>query len=1028
MYNIKKNIQLIILSIFCLLVLSPNVYAQGNAENQKRIVNEYGQPIQDAIITSENGKNSTISLKDGSYSLAINDKSKFVTITAPGYKDMRISIEELGNESDLTLSFDPHHIGGSVNLGYQAYARESITGAVSSVTGDELNKTPSNILSETLVGRLPGLTVVQNLAELTFYGYDNYSKTIRGISSINGSTPLIIIDGVIAPTQYIEFISPKEIESVSILKDASATAIYGIQGSSGVIVITTKRGFNGPRKVETYADFSVQQITRKPQFINSARYAELRNEAGERDGLGTYSQYSQDEIDLFRSGDDPAYPNNNWYDTFLKDFVLRQRVGVNVTGGSDKFRYFTNLSFLNQEEPFKIVDEPGRKYDPTSHVNIVNFRGNMDIKFNDYVSGYMRLTGNVKKEILAGTSMSWTIYNNLFYQPPTMYGPLSPIFEDDETELGNQVVTVDGLDNPVYGYLNRSGYCQTIETNVIAQTGLKFDLGFLTEGLSVNGGMAYQTYVRNETYTTQNYKRVVRGSDNSSLDDFTQYKTFENTALAYSKGSVFFYYLNLLASIDYSRRFGDHSIDASAHTFYLKQEKEATGSNNTILPYKRQNFGVSVLYGYKDRYYLKGDLGYSGSEQFAEDNRYTSTPAISAAWIASKEDFFHVDAISLLKLRASYGITGSDQLGGSRFLYLDNIRSDGSEYERGNPSLEAEKIKKMNLGIDLGFLNAITLGFDYFDYKVDNMLISSSSRIPIYQGIPLDYYPKLNDGKMENKGYEISVGFDKNFTKDFSANLQFNFLQAKNKVISINESPYSDDYAYSYRTEGFSYGQQFGYKIDYSNGNGMFNSQEELKNSNLTYSFGTPRVGDFIYTDVNKDGTIDEKDKVPMGYPSTPEQEYSINGGFKWKNWDFSFLFHGVRNTSQFISGMGAYENLGKGYFNDIHLKAWTPERYANGEEILYPALSLSPSTNHVNNDYFLSDRSYLRLRNVELAYVLPDFISQKIKSERIRVALSAQNLFTIDHMRSDYIDPEIGRINVIPPYRVYNIGVSINF
>jgi len=1020
-----KILKIISSSIICSL-LAGSLQAQETENIKNRLVNTFNQPIQGAVITTEDGKFQLTTDKDGNFSIPVDSKNSFVLITADGYQNLRIGIDQILDNKELTLSFDPHHMGGVVNFGYQSYTKESITGAVSSVSGKELDKTPSNVLSDTYEGKLPGLTVVNNIAELTFFGYGNFSKSIRGNSSVNGNSPLLIIDGVIAPTQYVEFISPKEIDNITVLKDASSTAAYGIQGSGGVIVITTKRGYNGQLDVEGYVDQTFQQVSRKPLFINSAQYAELRNQAGERDGLGAFSQFSQDEINLFRDGGDERYPNNDWYSMFMKDMVMRQRAGVNVAGGSEKFRYYSNLSFINQGQPFKISDEADRLYDPTPYVNIGNFRSNMDVKFNDYLTGYMRLTGNIKREILAGGTMGWDIYSQIFNQPSTMYGPLSPIIEGNP-DLSNQVVTVDGLDNPVYGTLNRSGYSSIIETNIIAQTGLKLDMGFLTKGLSASGGMAYQTYVRNQTGTSQSYVRALRDDDFSILD-FTQYKTFENTPLSYGKGSTFFYYLNLLARVDYNRRFGDHSIDASAHTYYLKQEKESAGSSNDVLPYKRQNFGISALYGYKDRYYLKADMGYSGSEQFHPDNRYVMTPAVSAAWIASKEDFLQSDVLSLLKFRASYGISGNDQLGGSRFLYLDNIRSDGSELGMGNPLLEAEKIKKINLGVNLGLLNMFTVDFDYFSNKVDNMLINSSSRIPEYQGIPLGYYPKLNDGKMENKGFELAVGFDKNFSKDLRVFAQANFMQAKNKVINIEESSLGDDYAYPYRTQGFLLGQQWGYLVDRSNGNGMFNSAEELSNSGLTYSFGTPRVGDFIYQDLNDDKIIDEKDIAPIGYARLPQQEFSLVAGFNYKSWEFSVLLHGVNKSTQFLSGIGAYENSGKGIFNDIHLNAWTPERYAAGEEISYPALSLSPSTNHVANDYFLSDRSYLRLRNMEIAYSLPASIAQKIRSEKVRVALNFQNLFTIDNMNSKYIDPEIGSMSTFQPYRIYNIGITANF
>lgn len=1020
----KETIKLIAFSIICSL-MTVHLYAQETNSAQNRIVNEFKQPIQGAVIKTEDNKFTSRTTKDGVYKLPLNLKEQFVVISASGYQNVRMPISQLIDQSEITLFFDPHDMGGEVNLGHKYYNKESITGAVSVVSGEVLDKTPSNVLSDTYEGRLPGLTVINNIAELTFYGYGNHSRLIRGHSSINGNNPQMIIDGVIAPTQYIEFISPKEIESISVLKDASSAAAFGIQGASGIIIVTTKRGYEGKLHVEAYADQSFQQMTRRPQFINSVSYARLRNEAGERDGLGSYSQFSPDEINLFETGNDNRYPNNNWFDQYIKEVVMRQRAGVNVTGGTNKFRYYSNLSFTHQGEPLIITDEKDRKYDPTPKTYVGNFRSNMDIQFNDHISGYMRLTGNVKRELLAGGYMGWSIYNNIFYQPPTMYGPLSPVNED-KPELSEQVVTVDDLDNPVYGMLNRAGYRTVIETNVIAQAGVKVDL---TEGLSMSGGLAYQTYVRNETGTNQSYVRVMRKDDYSTLDNFTRYKTFQNTPLSYNKGSVFFYYLNIKGSIDYNRRFGDHCIDASLHTFYLKHETESGGSSSNVLPYKRQNFGFSALYGYKDRYFLRTDAAYSGSEQFHPDKRYMLTPAISAAWIASKEDFFQSNFISLLKFRSSYGINANDQISGLRFLYLDNIRYDGSEAQIGNPKLEAERIRKLNLGANLGLLNMFTVDFDYFMNNVNNMLINSSAKIPSYQGVPLQYFPRLNEGEMENKGFEVSFGFNKHLSKDLSLFAKANFMQTKNKVININESPLGDEYAFIYRTQGYPIGQIWGYEIDKRNGNGIFNTVEELNNSSLTYSFGVPRVGDFIYKDLNNDGVIDQEDLAPMGNPTVPQQEYSIVGGFKWKKWDFSFLFHGVRKWSQMLSGgLGINESLGRGIYSDIHLKAWTPERYASGETISFPALSLSPSTNHQSNDFFLADRSYFRLRNIELAYTLPEQLSKKIHSEKIRMAFTIQNLLTFDNMKTKNIDPEIGAMNTFQPYRVFNIGINANF
>ena len=909
-----------------------------------------------------------------------------------------------------------------VNLGYFSLPENAFTGALETVSGDVLEKTPTADLSQTFAGRFTGLNTLEIASGLSNSGIN---KLIRGISTVNGTDPLIIIDGVICPSGDWDYLTPKEIESISILKDGSSTAIYGMQGAGGAIIITTKRGFVGKKKIEAYVEQSFQQMTRKPKFIPSSEYAALRNQAGVNDGLGAYSQFSREAIDGFGEGNNPLYPNNDWYGMFVNDVAYMQRAGVNVAGGSERIRFFSNVHYMRQTSPLKPTDEPDRKYDPTPSVHSVNFRSNVDVKLNDYLDGFLRLSGNVNREQTAGSSNTM-IYSRIFNLPPTMYGPVTPT-NDEVPETGNQVVTHDLEDLPAYGLLNRSGYVRQLKTSIMSQAGLTLDMRFLTPGLSATGLIAYQTFSDNITYTPQDFERYVRSNDYSVLE-FTKKGTNENTPLTYNKGSLFFYNLNLFANASYRRTFGEHSIQAMAYIFYLQQEKNlATGAG--ILPYKRESMGITALYGYRDRYFLKGDLGYSGSEQFHPDHRYIATPAVSAAWIVSGEDFLagH-DLLTHLKLRASYGINANDQLGDTRFMYLDYYDTAGNEGLKGNPNLSAEKIKKQNYGIEAGLWKAFTLQFDYFVHRCDNMLVNSAGTVPIYQGIALNYYPKLNNGQMENKGFEASLLYQKSIGKDLEVFAGAGVHRNRNTALNVNEAPASDDYAYPYRTEGFRIGQQWGYLIDYSNGNGMFNSEAEKAGRNLTYAFGTPRVGDFIYQDLNNDGVIDVKDQAPIGYSRFPQMYYSLNAGLTYRGVELSFLLQGTAQSSVMVFGVGAYENAFQGVFNDIHQQAWTPERYAAGEEIAYPALSLTTSTNHVANSFFVMDASYLRLRNLELAYTLPASLSRKIASEKIRLAFNAQNLFTIDRMRSKYIDPETGTMDVFQPYRVYNIGISLHF
>ncbi len=910
-----------------------------------------------------------------------------------------------------------------VDLGYISMPRKAVTGSVSIVTGTELERTPDASLPKTFSGRLNGLTTQEHNNELSRGGFSTedmgLSWWIRGASTINGTTPMIILDGIPCPNTNYVYISPEEIESVTLLKDAATLSIYGMQGAGGAISIKTKRGIAGTPKVTVTLDQAFQQMTRRPMFINSADYVAMRNQAGVNDGLGAYSQFSQQDAENFRNGGNEMYPNNNWYDMFMRPVTYMTRAGVSIRGDKNSVMYFANVNYMHQTSPFKTEEAPGGKYNPEPSNDWFNFRSNIDVNFNKYLSGFLRLAGNVKSEKTTGYSNA-DIYSHIFNLPPTMYGPLTPSGEGYEN--GGQVVTHDDEMFPVYGMLNRSGYKRSLYVNVTAQAGLNLDLGFLTKGLSLSGSMAYQTSTLNHTATTQDFSRWVRTKDMGDLF-FTQKGSNLNTPLVYSKLSTMDYNLNLYAQARYDRIFGDHRVDAMAYIYYQQQELQKSN-----MAYKQQSMGVTATYGFKDRYFIKGDIGYAGSEQFHPDRRYIATPAVSATWIASDESFLRdLTWLDLLKIRASYGITANDQLGGVRFLYLDYIDINGTEGLKGNPLLTAEKMKKQNYGFDLTVLHGLDISFDWYKSVCDNMLVNSAGRVPIYQGVNLGNYPRTNDGKMESHGYEISANYTHNIG-DWTFYVGGAFSFNKNKVISIGESPYSEEYAYRYRTEGYPLGQSWGYLIDYSNGNGIFNFKEELEAYGLKYGFGTPRVGDFIYKDLNDDGVIDEKDQAPIGYSGIPQHGYSISAGFNWKGLELNLLFQGVGKVSRTMSGIGVFENSYQGVFNDIHMNAWTAERWNNGERIDYPALSLGESTNHVANSFFIWDASYFRLKNAELAYTLPANISKKIRAEKIRISLSGQNLLTFDKMKSKHIDPETGAMNVFQPYRVYNIGLNLTF
>jgi TonB-linked SusC/RagA family outer membrane protein len=995
------------------------------------VLDSDGIPVAGAMVKSSNNGNEAVTDIDGNYEITVTDGSKSLNYNFIGYKTRTISVSKAAENGIVSMGEPSGSLDEIIDLGYYKVTRRELTGAVSVVGGTELAKSPESNLGKTFAGRLPGLTVMEENGEpgLVAQSSSNNGLTmiIRGLTTANGNKPLIIIDGQISPNENYMYITPEEIETVTVLKDASAMAIYGMQGGNGAIVIRTKSGRIGANKVSVYFDEALQQSSKTPYSISAAEYATLRNQAGYNDGLGKFSQFSQEQIDGY-SATNHAY--NPYNDLFNKTMWMT-RAGMSLTGGTERLQYYANVNYMHESSPFKAEENKDWEYNPAPGIDRFNFRSNIDVKINSWLSAMMRISGSINRVKTAGSTNA-SVYSALFKLPPTMYGSLSTVVNDEEGNIvhkGNEVLTVDGVTDPVYGMLNRSGFIEQLKADVLSMGGLNADLSMVTEGLSASAVVAYQLSSNNNQSTLQKYQRWIAVQNGDEVN-FQRLGSDENTPLSYAKTRQMYYNLNLSAFANYKRTFGDHYVSSMAYIFYQDLQTEST-SGAAILPYKRESMGITATYGFKNRYFIRGDVAYSGSEQFHPDHRWYTTPSVSGTWIASDESFIQgiKPWVSLVKLRLSYGLNDNDQLGDGRMLYADNVDYQGNEFTRGNPLLAPEKIYKTNYGIDLGFFdNDLSVSFDYFRQHCDNVLISSSTLVPSFQGVPLDYYPLVNEGRIKNHGFEVAALYHKAINRDWTVFVGGSFSYNKNEMVDMKEV-IRDGYAYPYAKAGQSIGQKWGYLIDYSNGNGMFNFSDEISGCGLDYSaLGTPRPGDFKYVDLNKDGKIDSKDRAPIGYGDIPRGYYSINGGFAYKNFEVSFLFQGTTKRSITLSGVGAFETENQGVFNDIHMNAWTEDRWNAGEKIDYPALSLSKSTSHNDNDYFIQDGSYLRLKNAEIAYTLPHKISKKAFAEKIRFALNGQNLFTIDHLRSKHIDAEIGKLSAFPTYRVINLGVKVTF
>ena len=1035
----KINIKIVLLFAF---VLACSCGETLNAQTISTIVNgvvqdELGKPLVGVVVNTVNGDNRTYSDEKGQYTISVTDESKALVFSFIGYASQKIAIGDKTNV-DVNLKADSHNLDDIIQLGYSSQARRDISGSVASIRGEELEKFPVANLTQTFAGQFAGMTTSETYSEQS---RSNTDLHIRGLATSRWSGPLVIVDGIICAynsNQTLEYISPSEIESVTILKDASTQALYGIQGANGLIVITTKRGKHNGLKINTRFDESMQQVTTTPTIYSSADYAEMRNQAAYNDGHGLNYLYSDEQIAKYRSGEDPnLYPNNNWYGRFFKDFASMQRFGIDVTGGNDKVQFFSNLNVMHQGGQFK-TEQPDYKTNP--NYIWINYRTNVDMKLNNYLSAYINLSGNIKRERIPG---AWapTIYSSMFQIPSTMYGPVTPQVVDADGNIldpGGKVITTERIDSPTFGLLNRSGYTRHTVTNISSQFGLNLDMSFITPGLNATGVMAYQTNAVGSLGTTQDYERWIKTDDPTTLT-FKKKGSNNDTPLSYGKGSSYYYHLTYKTAMNYKRDFGKHSVTGMAYMFYQNLTKADTGSP-WCLPYNRVSSGFEATYGFDSRYLLKFDVGYSGSEQYARGYRYLTTPAISAAWVISNEAFLgNLKWLSNLKLRASYGKTGNDQCGLNRYAYLDNVTVSGggpigslqyniNENQVGNPYIQAEVSTKQNYGIDLGLFNALSVSVDVFKERMENMVVGAVSTVPLYQGIPLGNYPNVNAGIFENKGFEIAANYTKALNKDLTVSLGGSLSYTKNTIISWNEALRTEDYTYRKREEGYSCGQSWGYLVDYSNGNGFYNFQGEIDHDTRTYSFGKPRLGDLKYQDLNKDNVIDERDQAPIGSGQLPRYYYGISGGITYKSFDFSFLFQGVGKWTSIYSGIGVYETSYDGVFGALHRNAWTQERWNNGDEITAPALSLKKSISHEASDYYAYNRSYLRLKNVELGYTLPARVAKTISASKVRAILSGQNLLTWDKMKSNDFGPEAGSFDAIPVYRVYNIGVSVVF
>lgn len=887
----------------------------------------------------------------------------------------------------------------------------SYTGSYSTVTDNELSYWQTTQLDEALIGKLAGY-------------YNN--GTVRGQNSPNGNALLVVLDGIPAPTVTLSSLDPSSIASVTILKDAAAKALYGPLGAQGVFLVQTKRGHAGKTNVHVNANFGWEQPTTKAELAGSYDYAVLRNQALRNDGLA--ERFSSRELSAFANG---TGIDNNWRDLYMRDFRPVQKYNIEVDGGNDRTKFYVNAGYSHTGSLYK--GDFFDKFNPEHYQQQFNLVSNIQVQMFSFLKMFTGANvrighDNYSRGDVSGSSTD-LIVNSLFTTPPTV---------ENGVEDG-KVIADENFPDPIYGQINYKGVHKVTNTDVNANFGLDFDLGMVTKGLSARAVVGYNSNYSGDREGTYDYARYVR-DENGNL---VRLGTNNDDPLDWKKGSKMIYFMNLQATVQWERTFGDHSVDAFVN--YMAEDRLGSSySSAWLLPFNRIQLGGHVKYGYANRYFAQFDFTHAGNEQMRQGYQFHFSPTGSVAWVASNESFLkNVDWLNLLKFRASFGALEYDvlQYMPNRYLYASEYRPGSGPISNiytgtgiaegilGNPDIKWEKSYQQDYGFDLTVLNnSLSVNFDYWRTH-QRQIIYQDATIPVISGIQTTNQAYGNIGKAFNQGVDIEVTYRKQLPHGIGLEVSGDFGWNRNEIQYGADLDYSAlNYAYAFRKTGYAIGQEWGYLVDYSNGNGFYNSQAEIDNSKLVYSGSTPRPGDFRYRDLNGDGRIDEADKAPLeGVKKMPSINYGASVKLTWNNFDLYMFFQGESGRNGLYSGLGIYENESQGVYMPHHFTAWTPERYAAGETIGYPALTSTTSSSLQANDFFTSKADFFRLKNLTLGYSLPAKWMKKIGMNQIRFYFTGQNLLTATNLKFKGIDPEKANINNFV-FRSYNFGLNVSF
>ena len=1009
-----------------------NAYSAAPARAERliakgKVIDPNGQPVAGVAVIIDETKTGTVTDGNGYYVIDVPNVGVHLTFTCLGYKPQTAVVPK-SLSLDIYMEEDTLEMDAAVVVGMGHQRKASVIGAISSVSRDAL-KIPQRNLTNALAGKIAGAVVVQRTGEP---GLDNAEFWIRGISSLNSSAPLVLVDGV---ERSMSDLSIEEIETISVLKDASATAVYGVRAANGVVLVTTRKGIAQKATIDVKIESGISNLVNMPKLLDGANYMRLYNEA-----YGS-EFYSPEQIRMTETHADPyLYPNVNWFDELFTKFSTNSQVSVNVRGGGERARYYVTASYLRDNG--NLYNNPDTDYNTNINITRYNFRSNIDMSLTKTTTLSLEIGANMTdahqpRPITSSNnfqSQASELFSACYQQDPITTPVRVPLGYNEfgEMQWGWGAPLSTSVGNPAERLFG-SGYNKTYRTSVMSQIILKQNLDFLTKGLDFTASFSYDV----NTVSIQSRGKYSSLYAVNGVDDETGLyslvpKREGDEFLGYSYSNTGDRADEFKAQFNYERVFNErHRVGAMAMYYQRSFNNLAAGSSILALPYRKQGLAFRATYSYDDRYFIEYNMGYNGSENFKSGERFGVYPAGAIGYLISNEPFWKVKWINHLKIRGSIGLVGSDVLAAGRFAYLSTWESGlGGHYfgpnatwsagigeaQEGVLGLTWEKGLKKDLGLELKMFDSmVSIDLDYFHEKRWDILIQRSS-VPGIAG--LNQQPLANMGRMTNHGFEATAEFNHHIGK-VNYRIYGNFSFARNKITEKDEAPTDP---WRMRT-GHPLNQQFGLIAL-----GLFEDQDEIDLS-PEQKFGTVRPGDVKYLDYNGDGVVDAHDEVAIGYSRVPEINYGFGLQINWKGLDFGAFFRGQAHVSYSLGGsfFPFANGVGKGNLFAKAMDRWSEEN--PNPNAFYPRLSASASANNQKaSTRTIYDGSLLRLSDLEVGYT---FRGKHLKSwgcQSLRVYFVGSNLLLFSPW--DMWDPESGSTNGsnYPLARKFNLGVRISF